>query len=141
MGRVRSSLLLGAAMLLAGIACGVGGGWRGLDNPWPAASVAAFVCWAAGTAGLLATHWAVRRWQAHGVLIGTAVRMAAPLACGAIASKVGGELASNQLFAMTVFCYLIMLAVETALALQLLKPLNTSTNLTTDSTTSPVTSN
>lgn len=91
-----------------------------------AAATAAVVCLVGAEAALLITIWfRDTEMKIPSVLLGTIFRTGIPLVFGMLAYYAGGPLAEAGLFGMILVYYLLTLAVETILAVQLVSKTST----------------
>lgn len=91
-----------------------------------AAATAGFVCLVATEAALLLTIlFRDTDLKIHSVLLGTFFRTGIPLVFGMLLHNAGGPLAESGLFGMILVYYLLTLAVETILAVQLVSKTST----------------
>jgi hypothetical protein len=118
---IRSTATLGLSLVTAFLVLGwtgyVRAGWSGVF----AAGVASGICLASGVAALWVSTRACARNGVQAVLIGTLIRTGAPLVLGVILASRGGPLAEAGVFGMILICYLLMLVVETLLAVRVMK--------------------
>jgi hypothetical protein len=105
------TLSVAATLATAGYFASARHGVSGLT----ALGVAAGVCWVAATAALLVTVW-LRAHVVSGMLLAMPLRMGLPLLVGVALDSRGGPLADAGVFGWIVVFYLVVLAVETPLA-------------------------
>lgn len=91
-------------------------------SAWGVSALAAGVCWFGAMLSLSLLHLLrLRGSPMAGALLGMLVRMTIPLAIGGMAAMRGGSLAEAGLFGQLVIFYLFTLAIETCLAITLMK--------------------
>jgi hypothetical protein len=114
---ILAGVILAAYPVIAAIAAAQRG-----PQAWPAAALAAFICWLGATLAMLFTAW-VRGPQAamFSLLAGMLFRMGLPLMAGLLLSRRYAELESAGFFGLVLGFYLVSLVAETVLVLPLVK--------------------
>jgi len=121
-GLLWSCLALTGAVLLAWPVVAVVAARQGGAPTWLISFLAAAVCWFSAMLSLILAHRLQQKGAAMaGLLAGTLVRMALPLAVGMWAMNQVRTLAEGGFFGQIVVFYLLTLAVETWLSLGLAK--------------------
>lgn len=118
---VAGSLLLGAVLIAVAVcAAGVRGNSVGSEG-FAACFVAAFVCWASGTAALAITALTAGTTNGLAGLLGSIfLRTGIPIAVGILMCSAGLPLAKAGLFGLLVVHYLAGLIVETTVSVYLI---------------------